>query len=84
MTRHRKSKWKESYKKHVIENYSQIHQKIKKIKLKPEYCEICNENCEFLHLANTDHKYSENINDYIYLCVKCHWLYDNLKGLRKQ
>jgi len=55
-----------------------VHEWVRKRKPKPEVCEICKEK-EPKHLSNKDHKYSRNIDDYQWVCVKCHWHYDENK-----
>ena len=61
--------------------YVAIHTHIRKNKIKPKNCEICGEN-KILELSNKDHKYRRNIEDYQYLCKKCHAQYDLKKGFR--
>jgi len=42
---------------------------------KPLKCPICNKDKK-LELSNKDHKYREDIDDWQYLCHKCHYIYD--------
>lgn len=58
--------------------YDAIHMWVKKYKGLAKECSRCGKNREetVLHWANIDHKYNRNLEDYICLCVKCHWEYD--------
>ena len=60
----------------------QKHIRMKKLKLKPDKCEICGESGK-LELSNVDHKYKRCIEDYRWLCRSCHLKYDIKKGFRK-
>jgi predicted Fe-S protein YdhL (DUF1289 family) len=54
-----------------------IHARIKTKYGKPNYCEHCKRSDKKVyHWANKDHKYSENILDWMRLCAKCHMKYD--------
>ena len=59
-----------------------LHTWIKTNKPKPECCEICGKKTNKLDCSNKDHKYSRNLEDYQYLCKKCHAQYDLKKGFR--
>lgn len=49
-----------------------IHKHMRKRKPKPLFCEFCKER-PARDLANLkNHNYTENINDYIWLCHRCH------------
>ena len=63
--------------------YVGIHQYIRRYKPKPDYCTICNEKKKRLELASIDHKYTRNIDDYLYLCPSCHPLFDKMKRNQK-
>ena len=57
---------------------AKIHRELEKL-VDKDYCEICNNYCEKLELANiNDHKYTLNLKDYMILCPSCHFLLDNL------
>jgi hypothetical protein len=45
---------------------------------KAKICEHCGvlRDEKMLHWANIDHSYKRNLDDYICLCVICHWKYD--------
>lgn len=54
---------------------------VKKIKLKPKFCEECGKEKK-LELANIkNHQYTRNPNDYRWLCCKCHTKFDFPNGL---
>ena len=55
--------------------YSALHIWVKKVKGKPEKCKRCGTK-ENLQWANKDHKYSRKLEDWIPLCRKCHYYYD--------
>ena len=56
---------------------------IKKRKQKPIKCEFCNER-PVLDLANISQKYKRDLNDWEYLCRKCHMIKDGrMKNLEK-
>lgn len=58
-------------------SYSAIHKYIQCHKPKPEGCEVCGKmNCR-LELANLSHEYKRDIDDYKYMCVKCHRTFDD-------
>lgn len=52
--------------------YNAIHIWIKKRKFKLDYCEICGGTEKRIELANISGVYSRNINDYRWVCSKCH------------
>ena len=51
--------------------YSGVHAWVKAHKSKPLYCERCNKKKK-LDLANKSGKYLRDINDYEWICRKCH------------
>ncbi len=60
--------------------YHCLHKWIRKSKTKPECCQKCGKKQDYLELANISGEYKRDINDYIYLCVRCHKEMDgNLK-----
>ena len=60
--------------------YLALHEWVNKWKKKPKGCEFCGKNVR-LDAANIDHKYRRCLDDYIYLCRKCHSQYDKRKGI---
>jgi hypothetical protein len=56
-------------------SYSAIHLWVKRRKSKPEYCKSCNEKlpCD---LANISGEYSRDLDDWEWLCRKCHMIND--------
>ena len=57
--------------------YNKTHQKIRKLKPKQDFCSICNQKRK-LELSSINGNYSENINDYWWLCHECHHLFDRI------
>ena len=57
--------------------YKVIHDWVKIRKPKPKNCEECGIRKDYLELANISGEYKRDINDYRYLCVKCHKIFDN-------
>ena len=55
--------------------YAAIHSWIRKYKFKPRVCEYCKKNPPY-DVANISGKYKRDINDYEWLCRKCHMLSD--------
>ena len=64
--------------------YQGIHTRVRKVKSKPENCEICGlpefyENLGRIELSNIqNHQYTDNPDDYQYVHHSCHAEYDNL------
>jgi len=52
--------------------YHCLHKWIQKNKPKPEACQKCGKKQKYLELANLSGEYKRDIEDYIYLCVRCH------------
>jgi hypothetical protein len=52
-----------------------IHVWIKRRKVKPNYCEHC-KTFPPRDLANIGHTYNRNIDEYLWLCRKCHMIQD--------
>jgi len=52
-----------------------LHVRIKKLKSNQKYCSICNQEKK-LELSSVNGIYSENLDDYWWLCHECHGLYD--------
>lgn len=71
---------KKNYKRRL--SLKKIHWKVNKLKVKQKYCSICNEEKK-LELSNIEGKYSENVNDYWWLCHECHALYDRTNKTHK-
>ena len=62
---------------------SPLHNWVRRYKPKPKLCEICKKNKPY-DLANISGKYKRNINDFEWLCRKCHMTKDGrLKKLHK-
>jgi hypothetical protein len=59
-----------------INNYDNIHKWIRYHKPKSEICEICLEK-KYVELANISGEYKRDINDFKWLCKKCHMIFDN-------
>ena len=59
---------------------SRIHQFIRKNKTKQKFCTICNTYTK-VELASINHTYTENPEDYIWLCRSCHLLFDKLTNI---
>jgi len=68
--------------------YGTLHRFIRRHTNQPNHCQKCNKNSKFLDLANISGKYERDINDFQYLCRRCHMLLDgrmnNLKHNLKQ
>lgn len=65
--------------------YVGVHVWVVRYKGRPNICSKCGVtklNARAMHWANIDHKYRRVLDDYIRLCVKCHYEYDLEKGLR--
>jgi len=62
--------------------YGALHSWVKRQKPKPKYCECCKKNFVY-DLANISGEYKRDINDYEWLCRKCHMKKDgrNIKVL---
>ncbi len=83
--KHKEDKWEKvkKFRKKAMENseldmdYTTLHHYIKKIKPKPEYCEICNKH-KPLELASKGHTYTKVPFDWKYLCRECHIEFDKL------
>lgn len=68
----------------INKTYREKHKFMRKLKKKSERCEICNGIKLQLDLASIDHTYSDNPDDWLYLCRKCHRNMDELnKPLEK-
>ena len=61
--------------------YQAIHQWIRRRKAKPTSCELCGVFSTRLQLSSKDHKYTRNLDEYQYICAKCHKTYDIQNGL---
>lgn len=60
--------------------YIYLHKKIYKLLGKPDICEKCGKSGLFgrkIHWANISGKYLLIKEDWIRLCVKCHWIMDH-------
>jgi len=56
-------------------NYFKIHRSTKKLLPKPEVCDNCRLSKK-LELTNISGEYKENVNDWKWLCRKCHMISD--------
>lgn len=56
--------------------YKQLHFWIRKHKPKLNHCEMCKRKGLELDLANISRKYKRDINDFWWLCKKCHAKFD--------
>lgn len=79
----------ENHRKSIMNNrnfkevkYNAIHEWIRRRKKKPEFCECCNKEKPY-DLANISGKYLRNVNDYKWLCRKCHYNLDRKGKLWK-
>jgi len=63
-----------------LNQFTYLHKRIRKIKPKQDFCTICN-NKKKLELASINHIYTEDPNDYLWLCRSCHYLFDKLSKL---
>jgi hypothetical protein len=55
--------------------YTALHNWIRRRKLKPTFCEICNKTPPY-DLANISGKYIRDVNDFQWLCRRCHMIKD--------
>ena len=83
--KHRKqvAKNRKEYKKKNWEKYlslNNLHNKIRRLKSNQKYCSICNQPKK-LELSSINGIYSENPNDYWWLCHECHHLYDRINKI---
>lgn len=60
-----------NWKGHYV-GYRSLHIWVRKRKPKPNRCQKCGKKQDYLELANISGEYKRNINDYVYLCVRCH------------
>jgi hypothetical protein len=56
--------------------YTGLHEWVRKRKIKPKFCEGCGLNKPLLDLANISKKYKRDVNDFKWLCKKCHYHFD--------
>jgi hypothetical protein len=56
--------------------YSALHEWIKSRKPKPPFCEFCKQKPPY-DLANISGEYKRNIDDYLWVCRKCHMKNDD-------
>src|SRR3989304_10149394 len=74
----------ESFNKKNHNEYIYLHHRINKRFGKPIGCELCgNKDKKVYHWANKTGNYSEDREDWIRLCPKCHYRYDIERGIRK-
>jgi hypothetical protein len=58
--------------------YDALHSWVYRMKGKPRKCRVCRTTKGRIQWANFDHKYKRNIDDWIALCPKCHYKWDEL------
>ena len=56
--------------------YDALHRWIRKRLPKPELCQMCNK-VPPKDMANISGEYKRDLTDWLYLCRRCHWLFDN-------
>ena len=56
--------------------YAGLHMYVRKYKKQPDRCEICGKKTKKLDLANISQKYKRDLDDWEYLCRKCHMTKD--------
>ena len=56
--------------------YASLHEWIKNRKPKPKYCEECGKETNWLDLANISQEYKRKLNDWEYICRRCHMIKD--------
>lgn len=59
--------------------YSALHVWVKKYIPKTNLCIVCKQKYQILHLANISGLYLRDVEDWVYLCHKCHFRFDKLK-----
>ena len=59
-------------------SYKGLHKWIRRHLPKPEWCQICGITTP-IELANISGKYLRNLNDWQWLCKKCHFTFDSHK-----
>ena len=61
-----------------LTTYRNTHRWIYRRKPKQNYCSICNE-VKKVELANISGNYKRDIEDYFWLCIRCHHLFDRVR-----
>jgi len=79
LKRHRKRQI--SIETQIGKSLTALHKRIRKIKTKTDFCVICNQSKK-LELASIDHTYTENPNDYLWLCRSCHIIFDRVREVK--
>lgn len=59
--------------------YQALHQWIRKNKPRPDKCERCGDPAT-LECANISGLYKRDVNDFVYVCIPCHWKIDTSRG----
>ena len=65
--------------------YRGLHHWVEQWKGKPINCETCGKlktTPRSIQWANIDHKYRRDLEDWLSLCIRCHWEYDIANHLR--
>lgn len=63
--------------------YGSLHEWVKRYLGTPTTCECCgmeNLTKKKIHWANKSRKYKRDLDDWVRLCVSCHWKYDKNQG----
>jgi hypothetical protein len=68
-----------------IKEYMALHHWLRKILGRPTQCVNCKKSYtgKNIQWANKSGEYKKDVNDWIRLCVKCHYIYDNHAARRK-
>ena len=62
-------------------SYKALHDWLNRHKGKAQHCEYCNKISKRYHWANISGKYIRDVNDYLSLCVSCHFRLDKNKNV---
>jgi len=57
-------------------SYTALHDWVRRRLFKPEFCMLCEIKSPF-ELANISGKYKRDLTDWLWLCSKCHRIFDN-------
>lgn len=72
-----------NFKEHCGISYETLHRRMRKLLPKPTHCQICGFITEKLDLANLSGNYLEDAGDFMYMCRRCHKLWDNPALLKR-
>lgn len=62
--------------------YKALHYKVRVMYGNPTHCSCCGEKKNRIEWANKDHRYKLRKSDWMPLCRKCHYEYDNVEQRR--